>query len=67
MHVGDIWQLELTGEQGFGKSGKKATPGQPSIPPNAPLTYKLELVSLPGREDELLEVTGGDPSATSAE
>jgi len=63
MHSGDVWELEIPGPLGFGKAGKKATPGQPSIPPNATLKYKLELAALPGRDDDLLEATGGDPTA----
>ncbi|KAJ1621236.1 hypothetical protein T492DRAFT_575384, partial [Pavlovales sp. CCMP2436] len=48
MRSGDVWELEIPGSLGFGKSGKKASPGQPSIPPNATLKYKLEIMSLPG-------------------
>jgi FKBP-type peptidyl-prolyl cis-trans isomerase len=59
MHAGDVFELEIPGPLGFGPKGKKASPGQPSIPPNATLKYTLELLALPGRDEELLEVTGG--------
>eukprot|EP00304_Pavlova_gyrans_P009719 CAMPEP_0206055674 /NCGR_PEP_ID=MMETSP1466-20131121/40585_1 /ASSEMBLY_ACC=CAM_ASM_001126 /TAXON_ID=44452 /ORGANISM="Pavlova gyrans, Strain CCMP608" /LENGTH=188 /DNA_ID=CAMNT_0053430903 /DNA_START=3 /DNA_END=569 /DNA_ORIENTATION=- len=59
MHAGDIWDLEIPGKLAFGPKGKRASPGQPSIPPNATLKYTLELVSLPGRDEDILDVTGG--------
>jgi peptidylprolyl isomerase len=60
MHVGDYWRLELPPAYAFGSKGRRASPGRPAIPPNATLVYEIRLDELPGREQELLEVTGGD-------
>ncbi|KAK4533218.1 hypothetical protein CCYA_CCYA16G4100 [Cyanidiococcus yangmingshanensis] len=60
MHVGDYWRLELPPAYAFGNKGRRASPGTPAIPPNATLVYEIRLDELPGREQELLEVTGGD-------
>lgn len=65
MRPGDVWELSIPGPLGFGPKGKKASPGQPSIPPNATLKYTLELVALPGRDEDLLEVTGGEPGVSA--
>lgn len=59
MKSGDIWEVEIPGKLGFGAKGKKATPGQPSIPPNATLKYRLELFSVPGKDEDLIESIGG--------
>ena len=60
MHVGDVFELKIPGDLAFGKKGRRASAGKPSIPPNATVDYELALVELPGKQLELLEVTGGD-------
>lgn len=59
MRSGDRWRLTIPGEYAFGKQGRRPSPGKPPIPPNATVLYEVELVEVPGREAELLEVTGG--------
>lgn len=48
----------LQGELAFGKDGRPASPGKPRIPPNAVITFDLEMVGLPGKEPELIELIG---------
>ncbi|BAM79150.1 probable FKBP-type peptidyl-prolyl cis-trans isomerase [Cyanidioschyzon merolae strain 10D] len=60
MHVGDLWRLELPPAYAFGSKGRKPSPGKPAIPPNATVVYEVRLDEVPGREQELLEVTGGE-------
>lgn len=58
MHVGDVYDLTLPPSLAFGKKGRRASAGKPSIPPDAQIDFTLELSSIPGKEDELLEVVG---------
>ncbi|KAK4535039.1 hypothetical protein CDCA_CDCA03G1064 [Cyanidium caldarium] len=60
MRVGDRWRLTLPPEYAFGSRGRRASPGKRPIPPNATVTVELEVSEIPGRETELLEVTGGE-------
>jgi len=48
MRVGETWTLVIPPELGYGPRG---TPGGP-IGPNEALVFKVELLGLPGREDE---------------
>ena len=59
MRSGDVWELAVPGKLGFGEKGRSASPGKPRIPSNADLTFLVELVAVPGKDDEILEVTGG--------
>ena len=59
MHTGDVWDLTIPGKLAFGDKGRSASPGKPRIPSNAEIGFLLELVAVPGKDDELLEVTGG--------
>merc|ERR1719440_800471 len=59
MHTGDLWELAVPGKYGFGEKGRSASPGKPRIPSNADLTFLVELIAVPGKDDEILEVTGG--------
>lgn len=55
MKVGDVIEVTLPGEKAFGPKGRRASAGKPSIPPNASISYTIELTTIPGREDELLQ------------
>lgn len=55
MHVGDVYDLSLPSTLAFGKKGRRASAGKPSIPPDANVDYTLELSAIPGKEAELLE------------
>lgn len=58
MRTGDVWQLSIPPELGFGKEGRKASPGKPRIAGTAILDFTLELVAVPGKDDEILEMNG---------
>ena len=55
MRVGDVFEVALPPTLAFGSKGRRASPGKPSIPPNATVLYTVELSTIPGKEDELLE------------
>lgn len=46
------------GELAFGKKGRPASAGKPRIPGDATITFDVEMVGLPGREVELIELIG---------
>lgn len=60
MRSGDVWDLTIPGKLGFGEKGRSASPGKPRIPGNAELSFTLELVAVPGKDDEILELGLGD-------
>lgn len=61
MNVGDVYELTLPGDLAFGTKGRRASAGKPSIPPNATVNYTLELSTIPGKEEELLETADERP------
>ena len=63
MSTGDVWELALPGNLAFGEKGRSASPGKPRIPPNAEITFLLELIAVPGKDDELIELNGVEDSA----
>ena len=46
------------GELAFGKKGRPASAGKPRIPGDATITFDVEMVGLPGKEVELIELIG---------
>eukprot|EP00429_Kryptoperidinium_foliaceum_P053840 CAMPEP_0176080660 /NCGR_PEP_ID=MMETSP0120_2-20121206/40347_1 /TAXON_ID=160619 /ORGANISM="Kryptoperidinium foliaceum, Strain CCMP 1326" /LENGTH=182 /DNA_ID=CAMNT_0017414427 /DNA_START=37 /DNA_END=585 /DNA_ORIENTATION=+ len=60
MRVGDRWKLEIPGELAFGKKGRPASAGKPRIPADATIIFEVEIVGLPGKEPELIELIGDD-------
>lgn len=60
MRVGDRWRLEIPGELAFGSKGRPASAGKPRIPADATITFEVEVVGLPGKEPELIELIGDD-------
>eukprot|EP00179_Madagascaria_erythrocladioides_P018291 CAMPEP_0198332542 /NCGR_PEP_ID=MMETSP1450-20131203/18352_1 /TAXON_ID=753684 ORGANISM="Madagascaria erythrocladiodes, Strain CCMP3234" /NCGR_SAMPLE_ID=MMETSP1450 /ASSEMBLY_ACC=CAM_ASM_001115 /LENGTH=185 /DNA_ID=CAMNT_0044037001 /DNA_START=1 /DNA_END=558 /DNA_ORIENTATION=+ len=60
LHVGELARVVVPGELAFGKKGRRPGPGTPSIPPNATITYEVELSVYPGFEPELIEVAGDE-------
>lgn len=60
MDVGDTYELELPSNLAFGAKGRRASAGKPSIPPNATVKFTLLAESIPGKMEELIEVTGGE-------
>jgi len=58
MKVGDRWTLTIPGPLALGPKGRPASPGRPRIPPDATLVFEVEMVGLPGKEQELIELIG---------
>jgi peptidylprolyl isomerase len=48
------------GELAFGPKGRPASAGKPRIPANAEIVFDVEMVGLPGREQELIELIGDE-------
>ena len=44
----------------FGKEGRRASAGKPRIPADATIVFDLEVVAVPGREVELIDLIGDD-------
>jgi peptidylprolyl isomerase len=55
MRSGDVFRLTIPPELGFGEKGRSSSPGKPRIPGNAVLDFTLELVAVPGKDEELIE------------
>ncbi|KAL9190306.1 hypothetical protein ACHAXT_007517 [Thalassiosira profunda] len=58
MRVGDRWVLTVPGNLAFGPKGRPASAGKPRIPSNAEITFDVEMVGLPGKEQELIDIIG---------
>jgi len=58
MKSGDVWNLTVPPTLGFGPKGRNASPGKPRIPGDAILDFTLELVAVPGKDEEILEENG---------
>ncbi|EKX48552.1 hypothetical protein GUITHDRAFT_105695 [Guillardia theta CCMP2712] len=60
MRVGDRWALKVPPSLAFGDKGLKPSPGKPRIPGGATIEYEVLFETFPGREADILEVTGGE-------
>jgi len=60
MTLGDRWKLTIPGELAFGPKGRPASAGKPRIPGNAEVIFDVEIVGLPGKEPELIDLIGDD-------
>lgn len=60
MRVGDRWVLTVPGNLAFGPQGRKASAGKPRIPGNQEIIFDVEMVGLPGKEQELIDLIGDD-------
>jgi len=60
MRVGDRWVLTIPGNLAFGPKGRPASAGKPRIPSNAEIVFDVEMVGLPGKEQELIDLIGDD-------
>lgn len=58
MRVGDRWELTIPGSLAFGPKGRPASAGKPRIPGDATIVFDVEMVGLPGKEPELIELIG---------
>jgi peptidylprolyl isomerase len=48
----------LQGDLAFGKKGRPASAGKPRIPSDVVVVFEVEMVGLPGKEPELIELIG---------
>mmetsp|Transcript_10663 Transcript_10663/g.13177 ORF Transcript_10663/g.13177 Transcript_10663/m.13177 type:complete len:200 (-) Transcript_10663:90-689(-) len=60
MRVGDRWELTIPGKMAFGPKGRPASAGKPRIPGDATVIFEVEMVGLPGKEQELIDIIGDD-------
>ena len=58
MRTGDVWELTVPPEFGFGTKGRSSSPGKPRIPGDAILIFTLALDAVPGKDEEILEQNG---------
>jgi FKBP-type peptidyl-prolyl cis-trans isomerase len=58
MKSGDIWQLTVPPALGFGPKGRSSSPGKPRVSGDAILDFTLQLVAVPGKDEEILEENG---------
>jgi len=58
MRMGDRWVITVPGNLAFGPKGRPASAGKPRIPSNAVIVFDVEMVGLPGKEPELIELIG---------
>ena len=52
--------LYTQGKLAFGPKGRPASAGKPRIPSDATIIFEVEMVGLPGKEQELIELIGDD-------
>jgi len=58
MKLGDRWELTVPSKLAFGSKGRSASAGRPRIPADIDVVFEVEVVALPGREPELIELIG---------
>lgn len=58
MVVGDRWKLTIPGNMAFGPKGRPSSAGKPRIPGDTTIIFEVEMVGIPGREPELIELIG---------
>ena len=46
------------GDLAFGKKGRPSSAGKPRIPADATIVFDVEIVGLPGKEPELIDIIG---------
>lgn len=56
----DVLSLLSQGKLAFGPKGRPASAGKPRIPGDATIIFEVEMVGLPGKEQELIELIGDD-------
>jgi len=60
MRVGDRYVITVPGKLAFGPKGRPASAGKPRIPSDATIIFEVEMVGLPGKEVELIELIGDE-------
>ncbi len=52
--------FQLKTNMAFGPKGRPSSAGKPRIPGDAIILFEVEMVSLPGRETELIDLIGDE-------
>jgi len=60
MRVGDRYFITVPTNMAFGPKGRPSSAGKPRIPGDAIITFEVEMVGLPGRETELIDLIGDE-------
>jgi FKBP-type peptidyl-prolyl cis-trans isomerase len=60
MRVGDRWIITIPTNLAFGPKGRPSSAGKPRIPGDAIIIFEVEMVGLPGKEQELIDLIGDD-------
>lgn len=60
MRVGDQFVITIPGNMAFGEKGRPSSAGKPRIPANAEIIFEVEMVGLPGKEADLIDLIGDD-------
>jgi len=58
MRLGDRFLISVPPKLAFGPKGRPASPGKPRISGDAVINFDIEMVGLPGKEVELIELIG---------
>ena len=58
MKPGDVYELTVPPALGLGSKGRQASAGKPRIAGDAILSFTLLLDSVPGKEEDIIEVNG---------
>jgi peptidylprolyl isomerase len=60
MRMGDRYFITVPTNMAFGPKGRPSSAGKPRIPGDAIITFEVEMVSMPGREQELIDLIGDE-------
>lgn len=60
MRVGDRWIITIPTNLAFGPKGRPSSAGKPRIPGDAIIIFEVEMVGLPGKEQELIDIIGDE-------
>merc|ERR1739844_183442 len=60
MRVGDRVMITVPTNMAFGPKGRPVSAGKPRIPGDAIIAFEVEMVGLPGRETELIDLIGDE-------
>ena len=58
MTAGDVWELTVPPNLGFGTKGRSSSPGKPRISGDAILKFTLALDAVPGKDEEIIDMNG---------
>jgi len=56
--MGDRYFITVPGKMAFGPKGRPSSAGKPRVPGDATVTFDVEMLTLPGKEQELIDIIG---------